>query len=242
MNTDKGAAKAKAAGPQTDEARTKAEADKPVPADAEKTADPNALAAEVAELRDRLLRAHAEMENVRRRAERDKADTARYAVSNFARDVLSVGDNIHRAIEHVPGDAAAADPALKSFMDGIQLTERELLNVLERHGVRRLEPMGERFDPNVHQAMFELDKPDVPEGTVVQVLQRGYVIGDRCLRPALVAVAKGGAKAQKPEAPVAADDDAAKSAEEPKAEAKPQESRAGDRGGPKMGRRVDTSA
>ncbi|MEG6508204.1 nucleotide exchange factor GrpE [Methyloligella sp. 2.7D] len=156
--------------------------------------DLQALADENAELRDRLLREMAEMENVRRRAEREKADTAKYAISNFARDVLTVGDNIRRTIEHVPAEAAAKDPALKSFLEGIELTERELLNMLERHGVTRIDPLGERFDPNNHQAMYEVPNPEVPEGTVVDVMQAGYVIGDRCLRPALVAVAKGGAK------------------------------------------------
>jgi molecular chaperone GrpE len=157
--------------------------------------DLEALAAENAELRDRLLRAMAEMENLRRRTEREKADTARYAISNFARDVLTVGDNLKRTIDHVPADAAAQDPALKSFLEGVELTERELLNVLERHGVTRIEPLGQRFDPNTQQAMYEVPNADLPEGTVVEVMQAGYTIGDRCLRPALVAVAKGGSKA-----------------------------------------------
>jgi molecular chaperone GrpE len=152
------------------------------------------LAKENAELRDRLLRTMAEMENVRRRAEREKGETAKYAISNFARDVLTVGDNLHRVIEHVPGEAAANDPALKSFLDGVELTERELINMLERHGVSRLDPLGARFDPNYHQAMYEVANTDVPDGTVVDVMQAGYAIGDRCLRPALVAIAKGGAK------------------------------------------------
>jgi molecular chaperone GrpE len=111
--------------------------------------------------------------------------------------VLTVGDNLKRTIEHVPAEAAAQDPALKSFLDGVEITERELLNVLERHGVTRIEPLGQRFDPNCHQAMYEVQNPDVPEGTVVDVMQAGYTIGDRCLRPALVAVAKGGAKVGK---------------------------------------------
>jgi molecular chaperone GrpE len=140
----------------------------------------------------------ADMENLRRRTEREKSDTARYAISNFARDVLTVGDNLKRTIDHVPAEAAAQDPALKSFLEGVELTERELLNVLERHGVTRIDPLGQRFDPNCHQAMYEVPDPSVPEGTVVDVMQSGYVIGDRCLRPALVAVAKGGAKAAKP--------------------------------------------
>ena len=161
-------------------------------------ADLDALLAENTEMRDRLLRTMADMENLRRRTEREKTDTARYAISNFARDVLTVGDNLKRTIEHVPAEAAAGDPALKSFLEGVELTERELLNVLERHGVTRIEPLGQRFDPNCHQAMYDIENADVPEGTVVDVMQSGYTIGDRCLRPALVAVAKGGAKAPKP--------------------------------------------
>ena len=163
-------------------------------------ADLDALLVENAEMRDRLLRTMADMENLRRRTEREKTDTARYAISNFARDVLTVGDNLKRTVDHVPADAAAQDPALKSFLEGVELTERELLNVLERHGVTRIEPLGARFDPNCHQAMYEVPNPDVPEGTVVDVMQAGYVIGDRCLRPALVAIAKGGAKPAKPQA------------------------------------------
>jgi len=165
---------------------------------AQANAELEALVAENADMRDRLLRTMAEMENVRRRTEREKSDTARYAISNFARDMLTVGDNLRRTIEHVPAEAAAQDPALKSFLDGVELTERELLNVLERHGVTRIDPLGARFDPNCHQAMYEVPNPDVPEGTVVDVMQAGYVIGDRCLRPALVAVAKGGAKQAAP--------------------------------------------
>jgi len=162
--------------------------------DAQLGFDLEALLAENADIRDRLLRTMADMENLRRRTEREKSDTARYAISKFARDVLTVGDNLKRTIEHVPAEAAAQDPALKSFLDGVEITERELLNVLERHGVTRIEPLGQRFDPNCHQAMFEVQNRDVPEGTVVDVMQAGYTIGDRCLRPALVAVAKGGAK------------------------------------------------
>ena len=161
--------------------------------------DLEALLNENAEMRDRLLRTMADMENLRRRTEREKADTASYAISNFARDVLTVGDNLKRTIEHVPAEAASQDPALKIFLDGVEITERELLNVLERHGVTRIEPLGQRFDPNCHQAMYEVQNADVPEGTVVDVMQAGYTIGDRCLRPALVAVAKGGAKPSKPQ-------------------------------------------
>ena len=122
-------------------------------------ADLDALLSENAEMRDRLLRTMADMENLRRRTEREKTDTARYAISNFARDVLTVGDNLKRTIEHVPAEAAASDPALKSFLEGVELTERELINALERHGVTRIEPLGQRFDPNCHQAMFEVRTP-----------------------------------------------------------------------------------
>jgi len=167
-----------------------------------------AMMAENADMRDPLLRTMADMENLRKRTEREKSDTARYAISSFARDVLTVGDNLRRTVEHVPPDAAAQDPALKSFLDGVELTERELLNVLERHGVTRIDPLGARFDPNFHQAMYEVEKNDVPEGTVVDVMQGGYTIGERCLRPALVAVAKGGPKpAPVQDAPKAANDD-----------------------------------
>jgi len=179
---------------------------------AQASAELTALVAENSDMRDRLLRTMADMENLRRRTEREKSDTARYAISNFARDVLTVGDNLRRTVEHVPAEAAAQDPALKSFLDGVEITERELLNVLERHGVTRIEPLGQRFDPNCHQAMYEVQNPEVPEGTVIDVMQAGYVIGDRCLRPALVAVAKGAAKQTAPSqtsdsTPKAANDD-----------------------------------
>ena len=156
--------------------------------------DLETLLSENTDMRDKLLRTMADMENLRQRTEREKADTSRYAISNFARDVLTIGDNLRRAIEHVPADAAGQDPALKSFLEGVELTERELLNMLEKHGVTKLEPLGQRFDPNQQQAMYEVPTTDVPEGTVMEVMQAGYMIGDRCLRPALVAVSKGGAK------------------------------------------------
>jgi len=160
-------------------------------------ADPIAvLEAEKADLKDKLLRLMADMENLRRRTEREVADARAYAVANFARDMLNVADNVRRAIESVPDEArSAAEGAFKGLIEGIELTERDLLKTLERHGVRKLDPEGQKFDPNVHQAMFEVPNPDVPNGTVVQVVQSGYVIGERVLRPALVGVAKGGPKA-----------------------------------------------
>jgi molecular chaperone GrpE len=162
---------------------------------AQANAELEALIAQNSDMRDRLLRTMADMENLRRRAEQEKKDTARYAMSNFARDLLTVGDNLRRTIEHVPPEATTQDPALRSFLGGVEITERELLNALERHGVRRFEPLGQPFDPNCQQAMFKVQNPGVPEGTVVDVMQPGYLIDDRCLRPALVAVAQGEATA-----------------------------------------------
>ena len=159
-------------------------------------ADPVALLeAEKTELKEKLLRALADIENLRRRSEREAADARAYAVTNFARDMLNVADNVRRALESVPAEGReAAEGALKALIEGIELTERDLLKTLDRHGVRKLEPQGQRFDPNLHQAMFEVPDPAVPNGTVVQVVQSGYTIGERVLRPALVGVAKGGPK------------------------------------------------
>ena len=209
-----------------------------------------ALKEENADLKDRLLRAAAEMENLRRRTERDKSDTAKFAVSNFARDTLTIADNIARAIAHVPEDAAEEDPALKSFLEGIKVTERELMNVMERHGIARLDPKGERFDPNKHQAMFEVDNKDVAEGTIVEVVQAGYVIADRILRPAMVGVAKGGEKQKRSEeaapdtAPQAANDDSAEGEAEPETKGEePKEPKKGGKGHKKkVGGKVDKSA
>jgi molecular chaperone GrpE len=153
-----------------------------------------ALRAEAAELKDRLLRAHAEVENIRKRSEREKEETAKYAVTRFARDIVNVGDNFQRAIDAVPAGAAERDAALKSFLEGVTMTERELLNVLERYGIKRIQPINEPFNPHLHQAVMELQRTDVPAGTVVQVFQAGFTIEDRVLRPAMVAVAKGGPK------------------------------------------------
>ncbi len=154
-----------------------------------------ALNEDNAGLKDKVLRTLAEMENLRRRTEREIADARTYATTNFARDVLTVADNMRRALETVPAEArAAAEGTMLAILEGIELTERDLLKTLERHGIRKIEPKGERFDPNLHQAMFEVPDPSVPNGTVREVVQAGYVIGDRVLRPALVGVAKGGPK------------------------------------------------
>lgn len=154
-----------------------------------------ALQSENADLRDRYLRLAAEMDNLRRRTERDVKDAKSYAVTGFARDMLTVSDNLRRALDAIPAEAReAADPGLIALIEGVEMTERAMLVTLERHGVRKLEPEGERFDPNFHQAMFEVPNPNVPNNTVVQVVQAGYTIGERVLRPAMVGVAKGGPK------------------------------------------------
>jgi len=148
------------------------------------------LESELAEARDRLLRALAETENVRRRGEREREDTAKFAISRFAGDILSVADNLRRALDSMPADQAPND-ATRNLLTGVEATERELLGIFERRGIKRIDPLGERFDPNFHQAMMEVPNSGQDAGTVVQVLQPGYVIHDRLLRPALVGVAKG---------------------------------------------------
>ena len=155
-----------------------------------------ALQKESAEARDRMLRTLAEMENLRKRTTKEVADARLYGITGFARDVLDIADNLQRALDAVPAEARAnADPGLTALIEGVELTERSLLNALEKHGVKRFDPIGQKFDPNFQQAMFEVPDPSVPSGTVVQVVQAGYTIGERVLRPALVGVAKGGAKA-----------------------------------------------
>jgi molecular chaperone GrpE len=165
----------------------------------ETTPDPHSviekLVAENSELKDRVLRALAETENMRRRSEREAADARTYAVTNFARDMVSVIDNLERALASVaPEQRAVADGMLKTLIEGVELTAKDLTSVLGRHGVKRLDPQGEKFDPNFHQAMFEAPDPNVPSGAVSQVVQSGWRIGDRVLRPALVGVSKGAVK------------------------------------------------
>jgi len=154
----------------------------------------DALRAENAELKDRALRTLADMENLRKRAEREKAEATLYAASNFARDLLSVADNFSRALAAITSEQrAAADEVCSNLLSGIEVTERELLNVFERHGIKRIDAIGQKFDPHMHQAMFEVPTAEHPPGTVVQVMQNGYAIGSRCLRPALVGVSKAAA-------------------------------------------------
>jgi molecular chaperone GrpE len=169
------------------------------------------LAREAADNKDKLLRSLAEMENMRRRSERQVADARDYGITAFARDVLAVADNMSRALSTIdPQLREAADAGLKSLLEGVELTERELLKVLERHGVKKFEPTGEKFDPNLHQAMYEVPDSSLPNGTVAKVVQAGYMIGDRVLRPALVGVAKA-----RPKPPAPPPEEAAAKAEEP---------------------------
>jgi molecular chaperone GrpE len=150
------------------------------------------LVAEVADYKDKALRAMAETENVRRRLEREREDTARYAISRFAGDLLSVADNLRRALDAVPAAAVQKDEFLAKLVDGVGATERTMLSVLDKNGVKKIDPTGEKFDPNFHEVLFEMDDPSKPAGTVVQVLEAGYTIGGRLLRPARVAASKGG--------------------------------------------------
>jgi molecular chaperone GrpE len=150
---------------------------------------------EAAEFKDKALRTLAEMENLRRRTEREVADARLYGNASFARDVLAVADNFQRALDAVAPELRT-DEKVKSFIEGIELTERELLKVLAKYGVKKFSPDGEKFDPNVHQAMLEMEHPDLPPGHVAQVIQAGYMLGDRVLRPAMVAVVKAAPKSQ----------------------------------------------
>lgn len=153
------------------------------------------LRAELDEMRGNMLRALAEAENVRRRAARDVTDARQYAVTAFARDILNVADNFRRALSLIE-DRETLPEEVKGLVEGIDMTGRELATVLERHGVKIIEPVGEKFDPNRHQAMFEIENADVASGTILQVVQAGAMIGERTLRPAMVGVSKGGPKLQ----------------------------------------------
>ena len=167
---------------------------------AETPADPLVAAQqEAADMKDRLLRALAEMENLRKRTEREVADARVYGVTTFARDILNVADNMHRALNALDTELRErADTSVKALLDGVEITERELLKVLDKHGVKKLDPLGQKFDPNRHQAMYEVPDASVPAGHVANVVQSGYLIGDRVLRPALVAIAKAAPKDEPP--------------------------------------------
>ena len=156
------------------------------------------LESEISDLKDKFLRAHAEMENLRRRTEREKTDTAKYAISKFAGDMLAVGDNLQRAIQAATTSGDTIAPETKALLDGITLTETELKKALERHGVTKIEAQDAQFDPNLHQAVMEEENKDVPAGQIIRVFQEGFRIGERTLRPSMVVVARGGPKPEKP--------------------------------------------
>ena len=164
----------------------------------EKPSEIDTLKEEVATLKDQVLRNHAELENTRRRARRDVEEAGKYAVTTFARDLINVLENLHRAEDNIPLDQIETNELLKNIFDGVEITKRELLNVFDRHGITRIDPKGQTFDHNFHQAMMHVEDAENPANTVVQVLQAGYMLKDRLLRPALVGVSK--APQAKPEA------------------------------------------
>ena len=208
MSEDKSEAKAEAvpgapapegtapgAGAPDQEAKAgEAPAEPAEPAEAEPAPDPKAeLEAQIADLTDRFARAVAELENYRRRAEREREDVAKYAISNFARDMLAVADSLGLALASISAEVRSEDQNLDNLAAGVELTERGLMAAFERHGITKVDPMGERFNHDLHQAMFEIEDKEKPAGTIVEVMQAGYVLKDRLLRPAMVGVTKGGA-------------------------------------------------
>ena len=182
------------------------DADGPEAAEAEEFAEDEEAEGGDAALKEQLLRALADAENARRRAKKDVEDARNYAISRFAQDLLGVADNLGRALDNIPADKRESDDAVKAIAEGIEMTAREFETALARHGITKLDPLGEKFDYNLHQALFETAETDQPDGTVVQVFQTGYRIGDRLLREAMVGVAKGGTQP-------AADDEAETGAE-----------------------------
>ena len=149
------------------------------------------LETELAELKDKSLRALADAENTRRRAQRELSDARKYAASGIIKDLLNVSDNLNRALEAVPDDVRNADDQVKNLVLGVEMVEKDLLNAFEKHGVRKIEPLGEPFNHEFHQAMYEVENSGKPSGTIVELLQPGFVMHDRLIRPAMVAVAKG---------------------------------------------------
>ncbi|MBT3358057.1 MAG: nucleotide exchange factor GrpE [Rhodospirillales bacterium] len=183
---------------EADDAESEVEAEEAAPDPLARVAE---LEAETAELKDKLLRALAETENVRRRALRDRQDAAKYGIANFAREMLSVADNLRRALDHVDADVRKENEAIENLAAGVEMTERAMLDALERFGVKPIEAMGQKFDHNFHEAMFEAPDPSQPSGTVIQELEKGYMLAERLLRPARVGVSKGGPAAAAVEEP-----------------------------------------
>lgn len=208
MSEDKSEAKAEAvpgalapegtapevAAPDQEAKAGEAPAEPAEPAEAEPAPDPKAeLEAQIADLTDRFARAVAELENYRRRAEREREDVAKYAIANFARDMLAVADSLGLALASISAEVRGEDKNLNNLAAGVELTERGLMAAFERQGITKVDPMGERFNHDLHQAMFEIEDKEKPAGTIVEVMQAGYVLKDRLLRPAMVGVTKGGA-------------------------------------------------
>ena len=209
----------------------------PAAAEPDPEARIGALEAEVADLKDKLLRALAEAENVRRRAERDKIEISKYAVAGFAREILPVADNLRRALDSIDQKTREENETVETLVVGVEMTERDMLNAFERFRITPIEALGQKFDHNLHEAMFETEDKDQPEGTVVQVLQTGYMLGERLLRPAKVGVSKGGPKAAPkaaPEAEAAAEAPAEPAPKGPAAAYKKQAERNGDAAGSKV--------
>ncbi len=225
---DEAAAEPAPAAPEAVDQDTGPAAAEPDPADRI-----GALEAEVADLKDKLLRALAEAENVRRRAERDKIEISKYAVAGFARDILPVADNLRRALDSIDQTTRKENETVETLVVGVEMTERDMLNAFERFRITPIEALGQKFDHNLHEAMFETEDKDQPEGTVVQVLQTGYMLGERLLRPAKVGVSKGGPKAA-PEAEPAAEAPAEPAPKGPAAAYKKQAERNGDAAGSKV--------
>lgn len=210
--TDPTARASAAAAAQTEEIQDQVNAAPDTLAPEQPAVDPTeALVREAAEFKDKLLRTLAEMENLRRRTEREVADARSYGIAGFARDILGVADNMRRALEAIGPELRASKDA-QVLIEGVELTERELNKALEKNGVRKFDPQGAKFDPNIHQAMYEVPDPAVPAGFVAQVMQPGYMIGDRVLRPAFVGVSKGAAKVAPGDAASAAAEPAPKGA------------------------------
>lgn len=193
-NTDGETAEAKES-PPVFEAEEEELADNTIAEDFTEAKDVGALEAEIAELKDKLLRAMAEAENVRRRAERDKENASKFAIAGFAREMLQVNDNLRRALGNIDKNARKESEALENLAVGLELAEREIMNTFERAGIKPIDPIGRKFDPNLHEAMFEVEDGSQPPGTVIQVVETGYLLFDRPLRPARVGIAKGGPKA-----------------------------------------------
>ncbi len=223
-------------------AELESEAEPEAEAEVETPADPTAvLQAEVAALRDQLLRALAETENLRRRSQREREDALKYAAVPFMRDLIGVVDNLRRAMDSVLPEALEADEHLKTLMAGLEMTEKELATVFARHHIVKIEPLGERLDPHSHEAMFEVPDPESPSGTVVQVVQAGYRLHDRLLRPAQVGVAKGGPEpTPRPRAAAAPEPSPARPEPKPEPQAAPKAAGKDDETPP--GSTVDTSA